>query len=152
MNPDKWRWTFSSAEKFFLSVAQPKPHLRQNKPAQPNPPRPHWLHRKPTIPQPLVVMASQARELSSPSAASAAILPFAFCREYATIAVPLLHSTRPTLSAEDLLVMKFVAPNLALHLLGIVPFLALAVLAWPCSAQTPLPLNLMPPPPTTNQT
>jgi hexosaminidase len=42
--------------------------------------------------------------------------------------------------------MKFVAANLALHLLGIVPFLALAALASPSAAQTQPPLNLMPQP------
>jgi hexosaminidase len=48
--------------------------------------------------------------------------------------------------------MKFVAPNLALHLLGILPFLSLAALASPCSAQTRLPSNLMPQPANIKQT
>ena len=48
--------------------------------------------------------------------------------------------------------MKFVAPNLALHLLGILPFLSLAALASPSSAQTRLPSNLMPQPANVKQT
>jgi len=48
--------------------------------------------------------------------------------------------------------MKFIAPNLALHLLGILPFLSLAALASPSSAQTRLPSNLMPQPANIKQT